>query len=338
MSAALRRFWILAALLLALLPGIVRAHELLPALLELRETAPGRVEVHWQVPLLQGQPLPLRPVFAADCRPLTEPAQRLGSRALTVTSTLQCRNGLTGQPLAVEGLQGSASEVLVRWRPLGGAWRTAAIRPAEPRLQLRAAPAAAAAPALPVYLALGVEHILLGPDHLLFVLGLLLIVRGRGRLLKTVTAFTVAHSLTLAAATLGVLHVPRPPLEAAIALSILFLGPEIVRTWRGQSSLTIRQPWIVAFLFGLLHGAGLAGGLQELGLPRGETLQALALFNVGVELGQLAFIALVLTLAWLWRRGRLPTPRWLRRLPGYLVGSLGAYWAIERTLAMLGGP
>ena len=108
------------------------------------------------------------------------------------------------------------------------------------------------------------------------------------------TAFTVAHSLTLAAATLGVLHLPQPPLEAAIAFSILFLAPEIVRTWRGQSSLTIRHPWVVAFLFGLLHGAGLAGGLQQLGLPRGETLQALALFNLGVEIGQLAFIALVL--------------------------------------------
>ena len=194
-------------------------------------------------------------------------------------------------------------------------------------------------PALPVYLRLGVEHILTGPDHLLFVLGLLLIVGPRRRrLIKTVTAFTVAHSLTLAATTLGVLHVPTPPLEAAIALSVLFLAPEIVRTWRGQSSLTIRYPWIVAFAFGLLHGAGLATALQELGLPKGETLQALALFNVGVEIGQLAFIALVLALAWWWRHARLPTPLWLRRLPGYLVGSLGAYWAIERTFALLARP
>jgi len=149
-----------------------------------------------------------------------------------------------------------------------------------------------------VYLGLGIEPILRGPDHLLFVLGLLLIVRGCRRLVITVTAFTVAHSLTLAAATLGVLHLPQPPLEAAIAFSILFLGPEIVLTWRGQSSLTLRHPWVVAFLFGLLHGAGLANGLQQLGLP---------------------------------------TPLWLRRLPGYAVGSLGAYWAIERTVAMVAG-
>jgi hydrogenase/urease accessory protein HupE len=274
-------------------------------------------------------------VFPADCRPLGEPRQSLGPRALVVRSTLQCGKGLVGRSLAIDGLPASATDVLLRWKAPGGDWRTEVIRPAEPRATLAAAEGPARTPPLPVYLGLGVEHILLGPDHLLFVLGLLLIVRGRRRLLKTVTAFTVAHSLTLAAATLGVLHLPAPPLEAAIAFSILFLGPEIVRTWRGQSSLTIRHPWVVAFLFGLLHGAGLAGGLQQLGLPRGETLQALALFNVGVEIGQLAFIALVLLLAWIWRRRRLPTPLWLRRLPGCLVGSLGAYWAIERTVAML---
>jgi hydrogenase/urease accessory protein HupE len=337
---ARRAVVLLAALLLAAWPlaAPLRAHELLPALLELNETAPGRVEVLWQRPLTQGQPLPLTPTFPADCRPLGEPRQSLGPRSLVVRSTLQCRQGLVGRSLEIDGLPASATEVLLRWKASGGGWRTEVIRPAEPRATLAAAPRSGRPPALPVYLGLGVEHILLGPDHLLFVLGLLLIVRGRRRLLKTVTAFTVAHSLTLAAATLGVLTLPTPPLEAAIAFSILFLGPEIVRSWRGQSSLTIRHPWVVAFLFGLLHGAGLAGGLQRLGLPRGETLQALALFNVGVEIGQLAFIALVLLVAWLWRRRRLPTPLWLRQLPGYLVGSLGAYWAIERTVAMVVGP
>jgi hydrogenase/urease accessory protein HupE len=331
------RAWLAPWLALLLLAVPLRAHELLPALLELNETAPGRVEVLWQRPLAQGQPLLLTPVFPADCRQVGEPQQRLGPRALVVRSTLQCRQGLTGRGLAIEGLRASATEVLLRWKTPGGAWRTQVIRPAEPRAILAAAAGPARPPALPVYLGLGVEHILLGPDHLLFVLGLLLIVRGRRRLLKTVTAFTVAHSITLAAATLGVLHLPPPPLEAAIAFSILFLDPEIVRTWRGQSSYTIRHPWVVAFLFGLLHGAGLAGGLQQLGLPRGETLQALALFNVGVEIGQLAFIALVLLLAALWRRRHLPQPLWLQRLPGYLVGSLGAYWAIERTVAMVAG-
>lgn len=341
-----RRFsaWLSALLTLLLVgaallaPAALNAHELLPALLDLQETTPGRVDVHWQLPLSGGQPLPLTPVFHAHCRLLGAPRQLLGPRSLVVRSTLQCGQGLRGQSIAIDGLQASATEVLLRWKAAGGGWQTQVIRPAEPRITLAPTPGPTRTPALPVYLGLGIEHILRGPDHLLFVLGLLLIVRGRRRLLKTVTAFTVAHSLTLAAATLGVLHLPTPPLEAAIACSILFLGPEIVRSWRGQSSLTIRHPWLVAFLFGLLHGAGLASGLQQLGLPRGETLQALALFNLGVEVGQLAFIALVLLLVVaLWRRRRLPTPLWLRRLPGYLVGSLGAYWAIERTVAMVAG-
>jgi hydrogenase/urease accessory protein HupE len=253
-----------------------------------------------------------------------------------VRSSLRCQAPLAGQRLAVEGLGATASEVLVRWQGPSGPLFTGVLRGGQPTLTLGDGAGSAAPPSLPVYLRLGVEHILLGPDHLLFVLGLLLIVGPRRRLLiKTVTAFTVAHSLTLAATTLGVLHVPAPPLEAAIALSILFLAPEIVRTWRGQTSLTIRYPWIVAFAFGLLHGAGLASALQELGLPKGETLQALALFNLGVELGQLAFIGLVLLGVALWRRGRLPEPLWLRRFPGYVVGSLGAYWVIERTLALV---
>lgn len=332
-----RRWWVgVLGLLVALAFVPVRAHELLPALLELREPAPGRVEVLWQVPLIQGQPPLLTPVFPAHCRPEGETRPVLGERSLVVRSSLRCSSSLAGQPLAMEGLRGSASEVLVRWQPAGGATTTQVLRAARPRLTLGAPSAPGKPPALPVYLWLGVEHILLGPDHLLFVLGLLLIVGQRWRvLIKTITAFTVAHSLTLGATTLGMWRVPTPPLEAAIALSILFLAPEIVRSWRGQTSLTIRHPWLVAFAFGLLHGAGLATALQQLGLPKGETLQALALFNLGVELGQLAFVAAVWLAIGLWRWRRWPAPLWLRRFPGYLVGSLGAYWVIERTLALV---
>jgi HupE / UreJ protein len=169
------------------------------------------------------------------------------------------------------------------------------------------------------------------------VLGLLLIVRNRWMLLKAVTAFTVAHSITLAAATFGVAHVPPAPLNAAIALSILFLGPEIVRTWRGQTSFTIRHPWVVAFIFGLLHGFGFASGLAALGLPKGEIPLALLLFNCGVEVGQLAFVLLVLLLE---RSFRILEIHWLalvERLPGYLVGTLGALWTIQRVAILLRG-
>jgi hydrogenase/urease accessory protein HupE len=186
------------------------------------------------------------------------------------------------------------------------------------------------------YVRHGVEHILFGVDHLLFVFGLLLIVAEGSRLLKTVTAFTLAHSLTLAVATLGYARAPVLPLNAAIALSILFLGPEIVRTWRGESSLTIRQPWLVAFVFGLLHGFGFAGALTGAGLPPADLPLALLTFNVGVEIGQVAFVALVLLLKRSFRQLEMHWPRWLERAPGYVVGTLGAFWTIQRTAIMLG--
>ena len=184
---------------------------------------------------------------------------------------------------------------------------------------------------------LGVEHILLGVDHLLFVLGLLLIVGDRWMLVKTITSFTVAHSITLAIATLGYASAPLLPLNAAIALSILFLGPEIVRKWRGETSFTIRHPWIVAFAFGLLHGFGFASGLTTMGLPQAEIPLALLLFNVGVEVGQLFFVGLILGLERAFRTLEIRWPRFVEALPGYAVGSLGAYWTIQRTLVLLGG-
>jgi len=180
------------------------------------------------------------------------------------------------------------------------------------------------------YVRLGIEHILLGFDHLLFVLGLLLIVSTPMILLKTITAFTLAHSITLGIATLGFANVPALPLNAVIALSILFLGPEILRVWRGETSFTIRHPWVVAFAFGLLHGFGFASGLTAMGLPQNEIPLALLFFNVGVELGQLAFVAGVFVLAAVWRRFALPGPAWLRLAAAYGIGSVSAYWLLER--------
>jgi hydrogenase/urease accessory protein HupE len=188
-----------------------------------------------------------------------------------------------------------------------------------------------------VYLKLGVQHILSGADHVLFVLGLLLIVKDRWTLLKTITAFTVAHSLTLGVTTLGYAHAPVVPLNAAIALSILFLGPEIVRSWRGETSFTIRNPWVVAFVFGLLHGFGFASALTGAGLPRTDLPLALLSFNVGVEIGQLGLVGLVLLLERSFRILEIRWPRWAEALPGYTVGSLGAYWTIQRVAILLGG-
>jgi hydrogenase/urease accessory protein HupE len=185
------------------------------------------------------------------------------------------------------------------------------------------------------YLGLGIEHILLGIDHLLFVLGLLLIVRGAWMLIKTITAFTLAHSLTLALATLGVVEVPSPPVDAAIALSIMFLGAEILRARQGRPGLAARAPWVVAFAFGLLHGLGFAGALSQLGLPPREIPLALLLFNVGVEIGQLMFIAALLALAWALRQLRVSWPHRAAPLPAYAIGTLAAFWFIERVSAMI---
>jgi hydrogenase/urease accessory protein HupE len=187
------------------------------------------------------------------------------------------------------------------------------------------------------YIVQGIRHILFGADHMLFVLGLLLIVKNRWMLLKTVTAFTVAHSITLAIATLGYAEAPVLPLNAAIALSILFLGPEIVRSWRGETSFTINHPWVVAFAFGLLHGFGFASALTGAGLPRSDLPLALVSFNVGVELGQLGFIGLILALEHSFRILEVRWPRWAQALPGYAVGSLGAFWTIQRVAMMIAG-
>lgn len=244
-------------------------------------------------------------------------------------------NGLAGKRIAFPGLQATITDVLVRVELLDGGKVTTIVHASQPWVDIAATQTWFAV--VGAYIVQGIRHILFGADHMLFVLGLLLIVQNRWMLLKTVTAFTVAHSITLAIATLGYAEVPVVPLNAAIALSILFLGPEIVRCWRGETSFTIRHPWVVAFAFGLLHGFGFASALTSAGLPHAELPLALVSFNVGVELGQLGFIALVLALERSFRLLEVRWPRWAAPLPGYTVGSLGAFWTVQRVALLLGG-
>jgi hypothetical protein len=251
------------------------------------------------------------------------------------TAHVQCAPHLAGQTIAIEGLAAFSTDVLVRVQHAEGRVETHVVKPVSPSVTLHRADDARRG--VGAYLYLGIEHILLGIDHLLFVLGLLLIVRDRWMLVKTVTAFTLAHSITLAVATFGVAQVAAAPLNAAIALSILFLGPEIVRTWRGETSFTIRHPWVVAFAFGLLHGFGFASGLAQLGLPQSEVPLALLLFNIGVEIGQLAFVAIVLLLERSFRIMEIHWPKIVERLPGYVVGTLGAFWTLQRVALLLRG-
>jgi hypothetical protein len=323
----------LALLAAVALAGTARAHEVRPGFLDLRESGPGTYELLWKKPSGGEVEIYIAPVLPKQCRLAGE--QRLTPGAVVVRGTLRCEGGIRGGTLAIDGLESTATDVLVRVHHADGRIESHLLKPADPRVTLGAATTAWERSAS--YLRLGFEHILLGADHLLFVLGLMLIVANRWMLVKTITAFTLAHSITLAIATLGYASAPALPLNAAIALSILFLGPEVVRRWRGESSFTIEHPWVVAFAFGLLHGFGFASGLASMGLPSAEIPLALLLFNVGVELGQLAFVALVILLELSFRVLAIAWPRAVTLLPGYLVGSLGAYWTIQRTVALLGG-
>ena len=238
-----------------------------------------------------------------------------------------------GQWIGIDGLEATITDVMLRVYYTDGANETHLLRPSSPGAEI--GEAAGATRRAIAYTRLGVQHIVQGVDHLLFVFGLLMIVSTPAMLLKTITSFTVAHSLTLAIATLGHADAPALPLNAVIALSILFLGPEVIRAQRGQTSLTIRHPWSVAFAFGLLHGFGYATGLTEMGLPESEIPMALLTFNIGVEIGQIAFVGLVLLLARSFRVMEIRWPRWAQALPAYAIGAFGAYWTIDRTLMLL---
>ena len=311
------------------------AHESRPAYLEINETAPGRYDVLWRTPLNAGMRLPVVLKFSDDVRNITEPTTRELPDSLVERRLIEVGgSGLTGRRIEFVGLQGTITDVLVRVQMRDGSLSTTLVHPAQAWVEIAAARGALAVAA--TYIIHGIEHISFGVDHLLFVLGLLLIVKDRWMLLKTVTAFTVAHSITLAIATFGYADAPVLPLNAAIALSILFLGPEIVRSWRGETSLTIRRPWLVAFVFGLLHGFGFAGALTSAGLPRQDLPLALLSFNVGVEIGQVAFVLLIILLERSFRQLEIRWAGWAQVLPGYAVGSLGAFWTIQRTAILLG--
>ncbi len=329
----MRRLLLAVVLALAALGGPAWSHEARPGYLELREVADGRYDVLWKQPASGDLTLQISPVFPDSCRLTGSDDKQLLPGALVTRFSLLCQGGLAGKEITIAGLEMTLTDVLVRLYRGDGGEETHLARNVAVTVRLGEAEGVLARSA--TFLRLGVQHIVQGVDHLLFVLGLLLIVGDLRTLVKTISAFTLAHSLTLAAATLGFVSVPAPPLNAAIALSILFLGPEIMRARIGETSLTIRHPWVVAFLFGLLHGFGFASGLAAMGLPRGEIPLALLLFNVGVEIGQLAFVGLIL---WLARSFRLLEIRWPQPLPlapAYAVGGLGAYWTIQRLTLLL---
>ena len=316
--------------------GTAAAHEVRPAYLEINQTGPATYAVTWKQPTMGDVAVHLVPHISGGWLE-TEPTDQYASDGFLIkqwTVAGQKPKALEGQTVSIEGLADTITDVYVRAKLADG-------RDVEQMLRPQAAQAKLAFEGgvnggLISFLVLGVQHILSGPDHLLFVLGLLLIVRDRWMLVKTITAFTAAHSLTLALATLGHIQLNVALLNALVALSILFVAPEAIRAARGGTSLTVRHTWVVAFAFGLLHGLGFANGLTTLGLSKGELVPALALFNVGVEICQLAFLALVFALRRSFRLMALSWPRAIAQLPAYAIGALGAMWTVQYSALALG--
>jgi len=314
---------------------LAHGHALQPGYLELRLIATERYAVVWKIPAVSSRPMAIAAQLPERCDP-SKPGQPIWDGTAYVSRwTTNCSGGLEGSVIKIDGLDRTSTDVLVRFDLGDGVTEARRLTPGASSFTVPAQPDSFEV--VRTYFLFGVEHILLGIDHLLFVLALLILVKGTRRIVITVTAFTLAHSLTLAGATLGFVTVPGPPVEAVIALSILYVAAEIVRGHRGRPGLTARQPWLVAFVFGLLHGFGFAGALADVGLPQNAIAVALLFFNVGVEIGQLLFVAVAVTVIALAKiviaRLAMPRPAWARALPPYAIGGAAGFWVIERIAA-----
>ncbi len=300
------------------------AHEIRPALLQLEEQSEAVFEVRWKQPVADGRRLALEPELPQDCEQQGDEVAKVVEGAILRTWRVSCALG--SGAISIAGLDNTLTDVFVEIRYLEGEIRRAVIRPGEGGMDLSSEHYEGAAS---TYVRLGVEHILSGPDHLLFVAGLLLLARLR-KLVFVITAFTLAHSLTLALTALGWVQLSAAPVELMIAVSILLLAVEAVRVMDGKDSFTAARPWLVSFGFGLLHGFGFAGALAEIGLPQGAEILALFYFNVGVEVGQLLFVGALLALGYALLKLIGPHLSKVRRALAYAVGISGAFWVIER--------
>lgn len=315
-------------LVLVALTGTTQAHEVRPAYLEIEQVSALEYRVLWKQPLLGDRRLPIDPVLPESCTTGDVQLPENTGTALIERWSVAC--DLTGGAVHIAGLSQTLTDVMVTVRYLDGTARSELLRADAPSLDL-----GDPAPPLASYLTLGIEHLLSGIDHLLFVIGLVLLIRDPWMLLKTVTAFTLAHSLTLGLSVLGLVTLSQRPVEAVIALSILFLARELLIDESRRSAVMRLRPWLMAFIFGLLHGFGFAGALSDIGLPRNQFATSLLLFNLGIELGQLLVIAVLLISGWLLRRVPGVQESIARHAFTFVMGAMAAYWTIDRVWLVL---
>ena len=319
-------------IVLLMLPVLAIAHEIRPGYLEIKENADHSLQITWKQPTTGDYSIPLHPAISTGW--MIDSLANISYAESYLIKRWQVpvnHVSLDEQTISIAGLEKTITDVLVQVTLLNNVSFTYLIKPIQPSLKLNLSKPQP--PPVWQYIQLGIYHIWSGFDHLLFVLGLLLLVKKRSRLIWTITAFTIAHSITLALATLHIINVSASFTEAAIALSIVFLAVELVRHYRGNNGFAYHYPWLVSFLFGLLHGFGFASALQDVGLPENNIPLALFLFNVGVEAGQLAFVFVMLLIIAAIRRLKFQLPQWSYKLPAYLIGTLAMYWFIERAVA-----
>jgi hydrogenase/urease accessory protein HupE len=302
------------------------AHALAPALLELQEDSSGIVEILWKRSSLSAPGRQVEPIVPTNCSTVSERRYEKQGVAVLMRWAIDCGDqGLVGRQIRIDGLGPARIDTLVRIKLSDGRMIQRVLRRSESSMIV---PARADGFAVfQDYLTIGFEHILSGADHLLFVFGLFMLCAHLRALVQTITSFTIGHSITLSFAALGYTRLPIGPIEVLIAGSVLVLAVELVRDEENEPTLMRRRPWLMALLFGLLHGMGFAGALREVGLPDGEIPMALLSFNFGIELGQLAFVIALGLLTALFRRIALPLPK---RAAIYVMGSLAAYWVIDR--------
>ncbi len=324
----IRALFLLLAMLWAL-PA--HADELRPGYLEFTEKTQGAWTLVWKAPMRGGLTPQTQPILPNNCVCKGQPSKAVSGIALVTTTAVACQGDVSGKLIGLSNFEASQTDVLVRVAPLGRPVQALRLTPAEPKVEIKAKPDRWQVAR--TYFITGVEHILFGYDHLLFVVSLVLLLSGFWTIAKAVTAFTVAHSITLIGTTLGFLGLPQRPVESVIALSILFLAVEIVKRKPDEPRLSERIPWVVAFGFGLLHGFGFAGALNEIGLPESDVPTALLTFNLGVEAGQMVIVALSLAVLELLRRYSAVMVSPVLRFSAYAIGTISAFWFIERTFA-----